>query len=104
LRSPIGLRRLPQFDPVALGVRDPPEATVLGLLDLSGYLDSFGPEGREHAVQIPHAVVDHEGGTILTEVLGLRGEDGPDRGPSGLPSFPPLHVKRATVSSMSIPR
>src|SRR5207302_4267449 len=59
LRSPIALRRLPQFDPVALGVRDPPEATVLGLLDLSSFLDSFGPEGREHAVQVLHAVVDH---------------------------------------------
>src|SRR5438876_3661933 len=88
LRSSIGLRRLPQFDPVALGVRDPPEATVLGLLDLSGFLDSFGPEGREHVVQVLHAVVDHERGTALTEVLRVRGEDGPDRGPSGLPVLP----------------
>src|SRR5207249_5737351 len=61
---------------------------VLGLLDLSSFLDSFGPEGREDTVQVLHAVVDHEGGAILTEVLRLRGEDGPDRGPSGLPVLP----------------
>src|SRR5207302_289671 len=50
--------------------------------------DSFGPEGREHAVQVLHAVVDHEGRAILTEVFRLRGEDGPDRGPFGLPVLP----------------
>src|SRR2546427_630270 len=62
----------------------PSEATVLEVLDLPSYLDSFGAEGPEHASQILHAVVDHERRAVLAEVLRVSGEDRPDRVPSDL--------------------
>src|SRR5207245_9118183 len=76
--------RFPQFDAIPLRIRDPSEATVLEVLDLPSYLDSFGAEGPEHASQILHAVVDHERRAVLSEVLRVSGEDRPDRVPSDL--------------------
>src|SRR3989442_4446849 len=77
-------RRFPQFEAIPLRIRDPSEATVLEVLDLPSYLDSFGAEGPEHASQILHAVVDHERRAVLAEVLRVSEEDRPDRVPPDL--------------------
>src|SRR3990172_3282225 len=88
LGGAVRLRRLPQLDPIPLRIRDPPEATVLGVLDLRIGLDSFVAEGREHAVEVLHPVIDHERRAAPAEVRRLRGEDRPDRVTSDLALSP----------------
>src|SRR5439155_11012669 len=79
LRRTVHLRRFPKFDPISFEITNPPEATVRGVLDLSIDGDPLPPERREHQVQVLHAVIDHEGRAVLTEVLRVSGEDRPDR-------------------------
>src|SRR5256712_13424464 len=96
--------RFPQFDAIPLRIRDPSEATVLEVLDLPSYLDSFGAEGPEHASQILHAVVDHERRAVLAELLRVSGEDRPDRVPADLAFLAASPREEGHESSIAIPR
>src|SRR5438128_1415569 len=84
----VRLRRLPQLDPVAFGVRNPAESAVLGILDFRVDVDPFFPQHREKTVEVLHTVVDHERGASFAEIRGLRGKDRPDRVPSAPGGFP----------------
>src|SRR5213594_283199 len=88
LRSAVDFWRLPEFDPVSLGIGDPSETTVVRVPDLRVNVDPFTAKGREHALQVLHPVVDHEGRAVLAEVLRVRGEDRPDRVSLHLAVFP----------------
>jgi hypothetical protein len=74
------LGRLPELDLVAFGVHDPPELAVLGVVCLLQHVAALLSQGREKAVQIGDAVVDHERGCTRREVVAFRAADGPDRG------------------------
>src|SRR5437870_10996252 len=74
----VHLGRLPELDPVPLRVRDPSETAVWGVLDLPIDGNSFSAKAREQAVQILHAIVDHEGRAVLAEVLRVAGKDRPN--------------------------
>src|SRR5207237_2453081 len=87
LRSPIGLRGLPQLDPISFRVGDPGEPTVLVVLPIRHDRNSCPSKRREHGVQVLHAVVDHERRAVA-EVLRVGGEYGPDRVPLDLAVLP----------------
>src|SRR2546422_3630732 len=91
-RGSVSLCRLPQLNPVPLGVCHPCETAVLDVLDLRVDLRPFATQRGEHGIEILHPVVDHEGRAVLSEVRRLGGEQGPDRVAllSSIPPAPPL--------------
>ena len=54
------VRRLPQLDPIALGIGDPTESTYpLHFLCLSRHVRFFGAELCEHRIQVTDPEVEH---------------------------------------------
>jgi hypothetical protein len=52
--------RLPQLDPVALGIGDPAEpADTLHVLRLLSHVRSLGAQLREHRIQVADPEVEH---------------------------------------------
>jgi hypothetical protein len=72
-------RRFPKFDPVSLAIHDPAEFSKFRFLSLRVDLAAFSTELREERSQIFDPVVDHEGRDTRVEVIGIFGEDIPDR-------------------------
>ena len=77
---------------VSLRVGNPSEPTVLVLVTLVGDLHALRSELRDQAVQIVHAVVQHERGRPRSEVGRVFLEEGPHRGTNaiGMVMFAPL--------------
>jgi hypothetical protein len=76
----VAWRRLPQLDPMTLGVGDPREPAVLVLVTLVSDLYALCSEPRDQPIQIVHAVVQHESWRARSEVGRVFLEEGPDRG------------------------
>src|ERR1041385_7430167 len=95
-RPSLSCRRLPQLDSIALGIHDPAEPPVLRVLDLLVDPHALGPQRREQAVQVMHAIVDHERRRAGREVLRVRGKQRPRGRAWTLPiergAAPLLHV------------
>src|SRR5256885_10447131 len=70
-------QRLPQFEAVAVGVLDPCEAAVAGVLALGIDPDSGGSKLRKQGVEVVDAVVDHGRLWAVAEVGGVGGEGRP---------------------------
>src|SRR5262249_9139734 len=76
-RFPLGGRRLPTLDPVAVRIRDPAEPAELRAFDPIVHHAALRPEDGDHRIQVVDAVVDHERSLAGTEVFGTVGEDAP---------------------------
>src|ERR1700693_4356954 len=76
------LRRLPELDAVSLGVHVPGNAAVLPLFDSGIDLHALPAQLFQEPVEIPDAVIDHEGRRARLGVFRVAGGRRPDR-PAG---------------------
>src|SRR5215207_2040565 len=64
---------LPELDLVALGIHDPTELAVPGVVRLLQDVASFLPKSLEQSGQVLDTIVDHEGRLARREVLAVGG-------------------------------
>jgi hypothetical protein len=96
------VRRLPQFDLVALRVHDPAEFSEVGIIGLVEDVAALVAEGLEQRGEVVDPVVDHEGRLARREVVTVGGADGPGGRAAGWGARVVCPVERGTAPRLDI--
>src|SRR5207248_11642959 len=86
--------RLPKLDAVAFGIHDPAETAIVILLNAVINLHPFFPKLRQQAVEVFHAIIDHERRRARFEVFRVVRKGSPDSATFSLGSVGFAPMKR----------